>query len=223
MDYRVVSIGALSRHELWDEGEAVRSPHATTVLIRTDERCLLVDPGLPRDALAARLHERSGLGLDAVTDVFLTNFRPAHRRALPALPHARWLIAEAEREGIGQQLVARFQQETDESTREALKEEIDLLQRTEAAPDRIEEGLDIFPLPGFTPGTCGLLISEPRRTVLVAGDAAATREHVEHGRVLRGAEDAKQARESLAEVIEIADVLFPGHDNIMLNPTRMPL
>ena len=57
-------------------------------------------------------------------------------------------------------------------------------------------------------------------TALIAGDAVATEEHLNQGRVLRGALDVAQARESLAEVVEIADVVVPGHDNVLLNPTR---
>jgi len=48
----------------------------------------------------------------------------------------------------------------------------------------------------------------------------ATMEHLEQGRVLRGCYDTEQARESLIEAIEIADVIIPGHDNIIVNPSR---
>ena len=48
------------------------------------------------------------------------------------------------------------------------------------------------------------------------------RDELESG-VLRGAFDVAQARDSLAEAMEIADVIVPGHDNICLNPTRRPM
>ena len=63
----------------------------------------------------------------------------------------------------------------------------------------------LFPLPGFTPGTCGLLLAYPHATTFIAGDAVATAEHLERGQVLRGAFDIEKAQESLLEVIEIAD------------------
>ena len=47
MDDRVISIGALSSHELWDEKGSLRTAHATTTLIRSGDRVILVDPGLP--------------------------------------------------------------------------------------------------------------------------------------------------------------------------------
>lgn len=233
MDYRVISIGALSRHELWGEQSALRTAHATTTLIRSGGRNIVVDPGLPPQVIAARLKERSGLDPRDITDVFLTCFRPAHRWGLGAFEHAAWHISDQERELVGRRLVERFGQVEDSSwraddpdtaeLRDALKQEIDLLQRFRAAPDRLAEQVDLFPLPGYTPGTCGLLLLHVNSTALIAGDAVATAEHMTQGKVLQGAYDLDQARESLMEAIEIADVIIPGHDNLMLNPTRRPM
>ncbi len=226
VEYRIISIGALSVHELWPRGGgAARTPHATTTLVRSEGRVILVDPGLPPQVVVARLEERAGLTPNDVTDVFLTNFRPAHRWALPAFEHARWLIGEAERETIGVRLIERLRRaeagdDADAETAETLRREVAVLQRCQAAPDRIAAHVDLFPLPGYTPGTCGLLLSHPSATTVIAGDAVATVEHLEQGRVLRGAYDANQAQQSLAEVIEIADVIVPGHDNVILNPVR---
>src|SRR5688572_11832791 len=101
MDYRIISIGTLSRHELREDKGSPRTAHATTTLIRSGEHVILVDPGLPEPAVAARLTERAGIDPRDVTDIFLTNFRPAHRRGLAAFDHARWLISEREREVVG--------------------------------------------------------------------------------------------------------------------------
>ncbi|MFA9477644.1 MBL fold metallo-hydrolase [Phycisphaerales bacterium AB-hyl4] len=220
MDYRIISIGVLSVHELWNRQGAARTPHATTTLIRSGDRTILVDPGLPGQVIAARLSERAGIEPEDVSDVFLTNFRPAHRMGLLAFPKARWIVSEAEREAMGAALVEQFRQASDDESREMLQQEIALLKRCVAAPDKVAEHVDLFPLPGFTPGTCGLLLSQTRSTTLIAGDAVATIEHLEQGRVLRGAYDTQQAQESLVEAIEIADVIIPGHDNITHNPTR---
>ena len=59
--FDIISIGTLSRNRLWNEREPVRTPHATTTLIRAGDRRILVDPGLPPPALAARLFERTGM------------------------------------------------------------------------------------------------------------------------------------------------------------------
>ncbi len=220
MDFRVISIGALSRHELWDQPRADGTAHATTTLVRSDDRVILVDPALPAQALVPRLTERSGLEPGDITTVFLTNFRPAHRMGLAAFDHAEWLIFEEERERIGRQLVARFDQEDDNQLRRLIEQEIQLLQRCQAAPDKLASQVDLFPSPGFTPGTCGLLLTPTDSTVLIAGDAVATSEHLEQGRVLKGAFDIEKAQESLREAIEIADWIVPGHDNLVPNRTK---
>ena len=223
MEFRIVSIGTLSSHELWERPTPERAAHATTTLIATDRgNHILVDPALPAKVLGPRLAERAGLTLDDIDAVFLTCFRPAHRMGLDGLDHAKWLIHEREREAIGRQLVARFDQEDDNQVRRLLETDITLLQKCEAAPDKIADKVDLFPLPGYTPGTCGLLLLGSQTTTLVAGDAVATREHLEHGRVLRHAFDIQQAQDSLAEAVEIADVIIPGHDNLLINPTRRP-
>jgi len=220
MDYRIISIGALSVHEIWDKQGAPRTAHATTTLIRSGDRVILVDPALPPQAIAARLSERAGLQASDITDVFLTNFRPSHRGGLGAFGQAKWWISEAERESVGVSLIEKFEHEEDEEVREILRREVSLLQKFANAPDTLAEHVDLFPLPGFTPGTCGLLLSEMSRTIIVAGDAVASSEHFEHGRVLRGAMDIEAAKASLGEVLEIADVVIPGHDNLILHPGR---
>jgi glyoxylase-like metal-dependent hydrolase (beta-lactamase superfamily II) len=220
MDYRIISIGALSRHELWQEKTPPRTPHATTTLVRSGEMTMLVDPGLPGPAVNARLNERAGLTAEDVNTVFLTNFRPAHRAGLGAFEHSTWYIGEEERERVGRQLIARFEQEDDNQIRRLIEQDIAVLQRCKPAPDKLAPQVDLFPLPGFTPGSCGLLLTLTNATVLIAGDAVATLEHLENGRVLRGAFDIAKAQESLSEAVEIADVIVPGHDNIMLNPVR---
>ena len=221
MDIRIISIGTLSQHELWpaDQGSA-RTAHATTTLVRSGDHVILVDPGLPPQVIAARLTERTGLNPSAITDVFLTNFRPAHRWGLPAFEQARWFISEAEREFVGLSLIEQLKQQDDPEITKLLEQDIALLKRCKPAPDRLAPQVDLFPLPGFTPGTCGLLLGQTTCTTLIAGDAVATAEHLEQGRVLRRAGDVAQARESLTEAIEIADVIVPGHDNLVLNPTR---
>jgi len=223
MNYRVISIGTLSRHDLWPTQGAVRTAHATTTLVRSGDKVILVDPALPPQIITARLQERCGLEPSAVTDVFLTNFRPAHRWGIGAFDHANWLIHEPERETVGANLIDQFSREQDPEVQKMIELDIALLKKCKAAPDRLAEQVDLFPLPGFTPGTCGLLLCQTQYTALIAGDAVPTEEHLEAGRILPKGYDLNQARESLAEAIEIADVIICGHDNVVLNPMRRPI
>ncbi|MEC8319799.1 MAG: hypothetical protein VX012_00210 [Planctomycetota bacterium] len=184
-----------------------------------------MDPSLPPDHLRQRLDERTGLGPEAVTDVFLTDLRPERRRGIDLFQDARWHVGEAERDAYRNVIETRRRElddedELDPETDRILEAESAVIARCGAAPDRLVDGIDLFPLPGVTPGLCGLLIPLPRTTILVCGDAVPTYEHLEQGAVLPHVADLEQAQESLREAIEIADQLVLGRDNLVSNPTR---
>ena len=224
MDIRVISIGTLPSHPLWGEKTQVRTGHATTTLVRTDSKAILVDPGLPEQALVARLGERANLAAAGITDVFLTSFRPDVRRSITAFKDAQWWIHEVEREMVGVTLAQRLkelaQEDPDDAVRRALEQDVAVLARCKNAPDSLGRNVDLFPLPGTTPGMCGLIVSEPRRTTVICGDAIPTVEHLEQGKVMQGAVDVERAKQSFAEAVEIADVLVLGRDNLVVNPIR---
>ncbi len=216
----VISIGAMACNDMWEEKQPVRTAHATTTLIVTGDHRILVDPGLPPAALEQRLSERTGLKPTEVTDLFLTCWRPAHRRALGLFSDARWWMAEAERAAARQMLEitsSKIGSDRDE-TRAMVDEDLALLARTANAPDKIAAGVDLFPLSGFTPGQAGLIVSMADSTTVVAGGAVATREHFLSGKVPPDCFDVKAALTSLAEIYEIADVIVPGYDNQFNNP-----
>jgi glyoxylase-like metal-dependent hydrolase (beta-lactamase superfamily II) len=219
----VISIGTLSRNGLWNESQAVRTPHSTTTLVRTGEPGrsrelrILIDPGLPPSALVARLYERTGLKPADIDLVFLTNFRPAHRAGLAAFDDARWLLPEAEREAVEEHL-DRLADAGDAEVEKMVADELRLLRRTHPPEDKLAAQVDVFPLAGFTPGTTGLLLTDTASTTLIAGDAVPTRDHLLAGRVLSRSWDKDRALESLREVYEIADTVVPGHDNWFPSP-----
>ena len=133
----IISIGTLSRNRLWNEREATRTAHATTTLIRSGKRTVLVDPGLPAPALAARLYERTGLGPEQVDTIFLTNFRASHRAGLELFGKARILIHEAEQQSAHQRLTGLIDDapEQDED-RAFMQRERTLLEKFTAAVQR---------------------------------------------------------------------------------------
>lgn len=221
--FRIISIGTLDVHPLWGETGPARTAHATTTLISQGDEHVLVNPALPAQALAARLSERSPIPADAISTIFLTSFQPDHRRGLRMFDGARWLVSEAEKRGAAAALRdARGDAEEagDEELVGHYDRELAILERCEIADDSLLPKVDLFPLPGVTEGTCGVLIALPARTILLTGDAVATIEHLEQGKVLTHVGNLAQAQESFKEAIEIADVLIPGRDNIMLNPLR---
>jgi len=179
----------------------------------------LVDPGLPPQALVARLNERTGLTPDKIDTVYLTNFRLAHRRGLEAFPGAKIFLHEVEQQSARQQLEALIEQAPEaDLDRQQMQRELTLLNRMSPADDKLAEHVDLFPLSGYTAGTTGLLVAQPTTTVLIAGDAVPTLDHFLAGQVLPDSADIKAAQEAMAEVYEIADLIVPGHDNLFLNP-----
>ena len=205
----IISIGTLARNLLWNESAARRTGHATTVLITAGKRSIVVNPGLPAPALQARFNERLGGKVESVTDVFLTHIGNDTLSGIELFEHAKWWCSEAERDSLERRI------DKERADAVVLRE---LYKRLQPAPDKLAPGVDLFPLPGFTEGTCGLLVSAPLTTTLIAGPAVATLDHFLAGQVLPDTYDIKQAQEALAEVYEIADMIVPGHDNVFVNP-----
>lgn len=218
----IISIGTLSRNRLWNETAQVRTAHATTSLVRARDKSILVDPGLPAQALLARLHERTGVTADSITHVFLTNFREAHRRGIGAFPKAQILMHELEMD-FWRKDISRLLEQAPEADEDHahFQRELKLLDSIEPAPDKLADGVDLFPLFGYTPGTCGLLVTTATTTLLIAGDAIPTLDHFLSGQVLPDSRDIPAAQESFREAYEIADLIVPGHDNLFVNPRMM--
>jgi len=197
----VLAIGTLARNRFWHEKADVREEFATTTLVRSADRVIVVDPGWPQDVLRAVLFYRAGLKPEAVTDVFLTHVDAAHVRGIGLFTKARWL-AYAE-ELVYARAELRGQGELDA-----------ILDRLAEVPDRLAPGVDIYPAPGHSPGHTALMVNSPLETVFVAGDAVLTRDHLEHGDLGPTLYDREKAEQSFRELLEVGDFIVPGHDNI---------
>lgn len=226
MDFKVISIGTLAANPLWGERAPARTGHATTTLVASGDKRILVDPGLPEQAIVARLSERANLKPSDITHVFLTSFLPDVRRGLLAFDEATWWISTEERDAVGgfvaQQLKRMVESGGDPTLRKALENDIAILKRCQPVPENLAPRVDVFPMPGVTPGLCGLLLSGERHTTVVCGDAIPTVEHLEQGKILPMAADVDRARQSFEEALEVADLLVLGRDNIVVNPTHRP-
>jgi len=220
VEYCVISIGALSHNRLWSESAPVRTSHSTTTLVSDGGRRILVDPSLPAVAMAPRFNERTGLRPEDVTDVFCTTLRPVHRRGISAFPRAKWWCSEAELEWFGDRLrgLADSADRLQSEELAAVQDDLRVVGRFRPAPDRFGKQTDLFPLAGPSPGGTGLLLTPSTQTIVIAGDAALTARHVLEGQVWEHSEDAEAAIESLRSIVEIADAIVPGHDNVMFAP-----
>ncbi len=215
----VISIGTLSHNPFWNERTPVRSAHATTTLIRDGDATILVDPSLPAEILTHRLKERVGLRPEQVTIVFLTSFLPVHRRGLVLFDEADWLIHPQERstllEHLNRALASAAEDVDGAVSAEEMEQELVLLGRTRPAPEQLSRAVHTFLSPGVTPGTCALLVAG-RQTTIVAGDAVLTRDHYQNARIHDRCFDTARARRSFAEIVEVAELIIPGHDNLFV-------
>jgi hypothetical protein len=101
---------------------------------------------------------------------------------------------------------------------EVIQQERALLARVVPAPDELADNVQLFPLFGYTPGQCGIIVAEPTLTTVIAGDAVPTHGHFVAGQVFPDCYDLAKAKESLVELYEVADVIVPGHDNLFVTP-----
>jgi len=218
VEYTIISIGALSHNPLWGEAAAVRTSHATTTLVEAGKRLILVDPSLPASALAARFNERTGKQPADVTDVFLTTLRPVHRRGLEAFDRAQVWTHQYELDSYHAHLHALLDSSIrlGGEDRRAVEEDLRLLERIKPAPEKFDEQVGLYPLAGASVGSAGLMLTPVTETIIIAGDAAPTAGHVQVARVWDGCVDTEAAMESLKDLLEVADIVVPGHDNIML-------
>ncbi|MGF1634379.1 MAG: MBL fold metallo-hydrolase [Phycisphaerae bacterium] len=215
----IVSIGTLSRNLLWGEEKPTRTPHATSTLIRTAGRTLLIDPGLFGAALQARLHERTGLKPADIDTVFLTSYRPSHRQGLDLFAHAELYLHPVEQEAAfteNRRIIGELPR--GDADRQRLEREQQILKRCKPAPDELAPGVSLFPLHGPTPGHCGLIVATPAQTIVVAGDAVPSYDHFLAGQVLPENADLAAAKQAMQDVYDVADVIIPGHDNLFTAP-----
>jgi glyoxylase-like metal-dependent hydrolase (beta-lactamase superfamily II) len=216
VEYKVISIGTLSHNSYWNETTNVRTPHATTTLVTSGDKKILVDPALPPQVLDARLYERAGIKNKDITDVFLTTFRSAHRGALAAYDKANWYVHEKEKDYVRHFFEERYRHTKDDhELQHIIADDLALLDRCQPAPEKLADQVEIFPSPGASAGCCGLLLTPSVGAIIVAGDAVINSDYLEHGQVWDDCFDIKQAQQSLEDILEIADVIIPGHDNLI--------
>jgi glyoxylase-like metal-dependent hydrolase (beta-lactamase superfamily II) len=203
----ILTIGHLSRNKFWGESDsrANRSPRCTCTLLRTGGRTIIVDPSCPPDEMATVLDERTGLKPDAIDSVFLTHFHGDHRYGIAAFPHAGWFMAREEIQDWEGCLPADSPDRT-------------ILARVRPIDGVLLPGIALIATPGHTRSHASLLFMSEGRRVVIAADAAMTRDFFHARDYYFNTEDPAQAVASIEQIAAIADIIVPGHDNLFLNP-----
>jgi glyoxylase-like metal-dependent hydrolase (beta-lactamase superfamily II) len=199
----VITIGNLSRNRYWGEGDdrARRPALCTCTLINGDGFRLLVDPSLKdADALRTELDRRAGIAPKDVTDVFLTHEHGDHHFGLAHFPHARWWAAPPVADalnGSGQYGGKQI----------------------EAVEGGVLLGcIDVLYTPGHTLTHHSLRFDCDGLSIVVAADAAMTRDFWRERQGYFNSADFALAAQTIDHLATVADIVIPGHDNYFLNP-----
>jgi glyoxylase-like metal-dependent hydrolase (beta-lactamase superfamily II) len=197
----IITIGNLSRNRYWGEGDAkgVRSAICTCTAVQGEGFRLIVDPSLSSaEDMAKELDRRTGLKPRDITAVFVTHEHGDHWFGLPHFSEAKWLAAP----GVAA----------------VLNQSNKLPKPVEATTGRLFDAIDILPTPGHTLSHHSLRFDYDGLSVLVAGDAVATRDFWRERRGYFNCADFELSARSMNKIAGLADIVVPGHDNFFLNP-----
>lgn len=177
---------------------------STVALVRTASELILFDTGpyAYRPILQGRLR-RAGVDPVSVSKVVLSHLHWDNAANADLFPDAEILVHERELKAAGRT------SGRDPSIPEYMVRAMRKLRlRPVTAELEPVPGLRIVELPGHTPGSIGLLAG--RR--LLAGDAVGNAKEAATGRIGSHVAGAQRACDSLKKALEIADIIYPGHD-----------
>ncbi len=192
----VITIGNLSRNRYWREPDEkpLRDAICTCTLITGDGFRLLVDPSIAdRTAMLRELDRRTGLKPDAVTGVFITHEHGDHVAGIEHFANAPWWAATPVAEALNR--TKRYSR------------------KFEPAPAVLFEAVEVIATPGHTATHHSLQFACEGQSVVVAGDAVATRDFWRERRSYYNAVDPVLAARTMDLLAATAAVIVPGHDN----------
>ncbi len=195
----VVTIGNLSRNRYWGESDdrGVRAAICTCTLVVGDDFRLLVDPSLAEAAdMTRELDRRTGVKPAAVTAVFVTHEHADHYAGLAHFPEAQWLAAPP--------------------VAEVLNQSGKWSRRVEGVTGRLFDAVDVIATPGHTHTHHSLRFDCDGLSVVLAGDAVATRDFFRARRGYFNAVDFALSARTMDRLAGLADIIVPGHDNYFL-------
>lgn len=179
------------------------------VLVEGRQRTL-IDVGHAGRRVAAReaLAQR-GLSPTDIDAVVLTHAHWDHVQNLDVFPAARILLHPAERRYA--ERPHRDDWATPDWTGAMLGHYADRIVEVEDG-QQIEPGVTVVHTPGHSVGSISVLVETAQGPVVVAGDALQFASVAQTGQNPIVFCDDQLARASIRRIVEIADVVYPGHD-----------
>ena len=209
--YDIIVIGHLKWnpyfHETADAPPRGDPSTCTSTMLRgTDSEgrpyVLLVDPTLrlsPEDYYFD-INRRTGLSASDVTHCFITHEHYDHQAGVNYFPHAVWLAAPPVAERL------RGSEHIDGT-------------RVQTVEGEFLPGVSTVPLPGHTESLHGIAFLTGGMRAVAAGDGVMTKNHFA-GNTTMFEQDVQQAVESIRWLKRNAELIIPGHDNLVIN--RLP-
>jgi glyoxylase-like metal-dependent hydrolase (beta-lactamase superfamily II) len=199
--FAIINIGTLPMNKFWGETERVRPATATCVLLQVGEHRVLVDPSPYPEELEEMLFARTGLRPGQVDQVFITHFHGDHRFGLDLFSGQSWVMAST--------ALTEW--------RERSPEDIGAISRFLPAEEHLVAGLRLFPSPGHTPGHCSLQAETRWGSLIITGDAVMTQEYFDAEEGYSNSVDFAQAADTIRTIKRSAQLVIPGHGNLILN------
>jgi len=199
--FTIVNIGTLPLNKFWGETERVRPATATCTLLEVGGRRLLVDPSPEPQELEPMLFARTGLRPGDIDQVFLTHFHGDHRYGIELFGGQAWMMAAA---GL-------------EDWRRQSPEDIAQISRVAPAEGALPQGVELFPSPGHTEGSCSLMAHTVWGPLFVTGDAVMAGEYFDAEEGYGNSVDFERAAETIRRIKASAALVIPGHGNLILN------
>jgi glyoxylase-like metal-dependent hydrolase (beta-lactamase superfamily II) len=199
--FRIINIGALSVNKFWGEAERCHETTATCTLLEHDGQRILVDPSPHPPELERFLWDRAGLEPPDIDLLFVTHFHGDHLWGAELFSDRPWLMAQA---GLDEWRAKEVEQP-------------ELAALFSPAEDNLPEGVALYPCPGHTWSHCGLRVETRWGTLIVAGDSVMTPEHFEAEEGHSNAVDFALSTKTIQAIKADADLVIPGHANLILN------
>lgn len=171
-----------------EKGERASS---TAVLVRDGDATVLVDPGINRQILSSAL-EKVQVRPEDITHVLITHYHPDHAYGAAWFPEAIVLDNDCRYKG------------------DVINEHDGFIPGTELA---------IMKTPGHASEHCSLAVPTEQGMVVIAGDVFwwydEEEQSLDVNRKDLYADDQSQLKESRGKVLKLADIIIPGHGDVI--------
>lgn len=182
--FTIINIGTLSMNRFWNEKARVRSPSSACTLLQSGDLRILVDPSPDPEQLKTKLFATTGLTPDDVDIVFLTHFHGDHRFGLELFTEKRLLMAEP--------ALAEWRASSPSDTV--------LIDSFEPCGSSVADGIAALGTPGHTLGHHSLSVTTDWGNLIVAGDAAMTRDFLREEEGFHNSVDFGRATQTVREL-----------------------